>query len=136
MDHFHLHCIVPGGALSFAKNRWIPARKSFLFKVESLAKEFRKRYLQKLEKAFADGNLIFPGNTQIYGCRRGFKKLLQSLFRTTWIVYAKRPFAGPEQVLEYLGRYTHRVAISNNRIVSIKNDKVTFRLRGRLPSEL
>jgi hypothetical protein len=79
-----------------------------------------------LEKAFAGGKLIFPGNTQIYGSRRRFKTLIQSLYRTTWIVFAKRPFAGPEQVLEYLGRYTHRVAISNNRIVSMKNDKVTF----------
>jgi predicted Zn-ribbon and HTH transcriptional regulator len=131
MDHFHLHCIVPGGALSADKTRWAPARDSYLFRVESLAKEFRKRYLQKLEKAFLHGKLIFPGNTQIYGCRRRFKTLLQSLFRTTWIVYAKRPFAGPEQVLEYLGRYTHRVAISNNRIVSMENGKVTFTYKDR-----
>jgi len=87
--------------------------------------------LQKLEEAFVDEKLIFPGNTQIYGCRRKFKKMIQSLFQITWIVYAKRPFAGPEQVLEYLGRYTHRVAISNNRIVSIKNDKVTFTYKDR-----
>jgi len=131
MDHFHLHCLVPAGALSFDKTRWVPARESFLFRVESLAKEFRKRYLQKLEKAFADGKLIFPGNTQIYNCHRRFKKLIQSLFQITWIVYAKRPFAGPQQVLEYLGRYTHRVAISNNRIVSITNDKVTFTYKDR-----
>lgn len=131
MDHFHLHCLIPAGALSFDKKRWIPARDSFLFKVKSLAKEFRKRYLQKLEKAFVDEKLIFPGDTQIYGCRRGFKNLLQWLSQTTWIAYAKRPFAGPQQVLEYLGRYTHRVAISNNRIVSIKNGKVTFTYRDR-----
>lgn len=131
MDHFHLHCLVPAGALSFDKSRWVPARESFLFRVESLAKEFCKRYLQKLEKAFAYGKLIFPGNTQIYNCHRKFKKLIQSLFQITWIVYAKRPFAGPQQVLEYLGRYTHRVAISNNRIVSITNDKVTFTYKDR-----
>ena len=131
MDHFHLHCLVPAGALSFDKSRWVPARESFLFRVESLAKEVRKRYLQKLEKAFAYGKLIFPGNTQIYNCHRKFKKLIQSLFQITWIVYAKRPFAGPQQVLEYLGRYTHRVAISNNRIVSITNDKVTFTYKDR-----
>jgi hypothetical protein len=130
-DHFHLHCLVPGGALSFDKTRWVPARESYLFRVESLAKELRKRYLQKLEEAFVDEKLIFPGNTQIYGCRRKFKKMIQSLFQITWIVYAKRPFAGPEQVLEYLGRYTHRVAISNNRIVSITNDKVTFTYKDR-----
>jgi predicted Zn-ribbon and HTH transcriptional regulator len=131
MDHFHLHCLVPAGALSFDKPRWVPARESFLFRVESLAKEFCKRYLQKLEKAFAYGKLIFPGNTQIYNCHRKFKKLIQSLFQITWIVYARRPFAGPQQVLEYLGRYTHRVAISNNRIVSITNDKVTFTYKDR-----
>jgi hypothetical protein len=131
MDHFHLHCVVPAGALSFDKNRWMPASESFLFKVESLAKEFRKRYLKKLDKAFVDEKLIFPGNTRPYGCHRTFKTLIQSLFQTSWIVYAKRPFAGPEQVLEYLGRYTHRVAISNNRIQSIKNGKVTFTYRDR-----
>ena len=93
--------------------------------------EFCKRYLQKLKKAFVDGKLIFPGNTQTYGRPRRFEKLIQSLFQTTWIVYAKRPFAGPQQVLEYLGRYTHRVAISNNRIVSMENGKVTFTYKDR-----
>jgi hypothetical protein len=131
MDHFHLHCLIAAGALSFEKDRWIPARKSFLFKVESLAKEFRKRYLQKLQKAFVDEKLIFAGNTKIYGGGNKFKNLIRSLSQTTWIAYAKRPFAGPQQVLEYLGRYTHRVAISNNRIVSIENGKVTFTYRDR-----
>jgi len=131
MDHFHLHCIVPSGVLSFDKARWVAARDSYLFRVESLAKAFSKRYLQKLKNAFTDEKLIFPGNTQSYGSRRRFEKLIQSLFQTKWIVYAKRPFAGPEQVLEYLGRYTHRVAISNNRIVSVQNGKVTFTYRDR-----
>jgi predicted Zn-ribbon and HTH transcriptional regulator len=131
LDHFHVHCLVPAGALSFDKTRWVPTRDSYLFGVKSLAKQLRKRYLQKLTKAFADGKLIFPGNTQIYGAPRRFETLIQSLYRTTWIVYAKRPFAGPEQVIEYLGRYTHRVAISNNRIVSIKSDKVTFTYKDR-----
>ena len=131
MDHFHLHCVIPGGVLSFDKTQWIPASQSFLFKVDSLAKEFRKRYLKKLDRAFVDKKLIFPGNTRSYGYRPTFKTLIQSLFQTSWIVYAKRPFAGAQQVLEYLGRYTHRVAISNNRIVSIKNGKVTFTYRDR-----
>jgi hypothetical protein len=131
MDHFHLHCIVPAGVLSFDKTRWVAARDSYLFRVESLAKEFRKRYLQKLEKAFVDGKLIFPGNTKIYSRPCRFNKMIQSLFQTTWIVYAKRPFAGPEQVLEYLGRYTHRVAISNNRIVCVDKGKVTFTYKDR-----
>lgn len=117
--------------MSFDKARWVAASDSYLFRVESLAKEFSKRYLQKLKNAFTDGKLILPGNTQSYGSRRRFEKLIQSLFQTKWIVYAKRPFAGPQQVLEYLGRYTHRVAISNNRIVSVQNGKVTFTYRDR-----
>ncbi len=131
MDQFHIHYVIPAGVLSFDKNQWVPARESFLFKVESLAKEFRKRYLKKLHKAFVDEKIMFAGNTRAYGCRRTFKTFIQSVFQTTWIIYAKRPFAGPQQVLEYLGRYTHRVAISNNRILSIENGKVTFTYRDR-----
>ena len=131
MDHFHLHCLIPGGALSFAKDRWIPANESFLFRIESLAKEFKKRYLALLKTSYVKNELIFPGNTKKYESRKAFDLLIQSAFEAKWIAYAKRPFAGPEQVLEYLGRYTHRVAISNNRIQSIVNEKVTFTYRDR-----
>lgn len=131
MDHFHLHCLIPAGALSFKKDRWTPARESFLFRIESLAKEFKIRYLQKLQTAYQNEKLIFPGNTADFASKKGFQKLVTSLFKAKWIAYAKRPFARPEQVLEYLGRYTHRVAISNNRILSIDNGKVTFTYRDR-----
>jgi hypothetical protein len=131
MDHFHLHCLIPAGALSFKKDRWTPAKESFLFKIESLAKEFKKRYLKKLKTAYQNEALIFPGNTKVFASKEGFQQLLSSLLKAKWIAYAKRPFAGPEQVLEYLGRYTHRVAISNNRIFSIDNGKVTFTYRDR-----
>jgi hypothetical protein len=131
IDHFHLHCLLPGGALSFNKSRWTPARKSFLFRVESLAKAFKKRYLKLLETAKRKNDLIFLGNTAVFESQKRFEKLIKSLFKTKWIVYAKRPFAGPEQVLEYLGRYTHRVAISNNRIKSIDNGNVTFTYKDR-----
>jgi len=131
MDHFHLHCLIPGGALSFSKDRWIPANESFLFRIESLAKEFKKRYLSLLKKSYAKHELIFPGNTAQYETREAFELLIQSVFEAKWIAYAKRPFAGPEQVLEYLGRYTHRIAISNNRIQSIDNGKVVFTYRDR-----
>jgi len=131
MDHFHLHCLIPAGVLSFTKDRWIPAHESFLFKIESLAKEFKKRYLHYLNMAYRKAELIFPGNTATFESPQGFAKLLESLLEATWIAYAKRPFAGPFQVLEYLGRYTHRVAISNNRILSIDNGKVTFTYRDR-----
>ncbi len=131
MDHFHLHCLIPAGALSFTKDRWIPAKNSFLFRIKSLAKEFKKRYLQKLQTAYQNQELIFPGNTAQYHCQQEFEKLLQSLSKVQWIAYAKPPLAGPQQVLEYLGRYTHRIAISNNRILSIDNGQVTFTYRDR-----
>jgi hypothetical protein len=131
MDHFHMHCLIPGGALSLDKKTWKPARSSFLFRVKSLAKEFRKRYLFFLKKAWHNGELIFPGNTSCYATRKEFDRLIQTMLTLTWIGYAKKPFAGPEQVLEYLGRYTHRIAISNNRIKSIDNGKVVFSYRER-----
>jgi hypothetical protein len=131
MDHFHLHCLIPAGVLSFKKDRWIPARESFLFRIDSLAKEFRKRYLKNLQTAYLNKELIFPGNTAEFESQHGFEKLLKSLSKVKWIAYAKRPFAGPQQVLEYLGRYTHRVAISNNRILSIDQGKVTFTYQDR-----
>lgn len=131
MDHFHLHCLIPGDALSFTEDKWKPANESFLFRIKSLAKEFKKRYLSLLKTAYAKNELIFPGNTAQYESRDAFDLLIQSAFKTKWIAYAKRPFAGPEQVLEYLGRYTHRIAISNNRIQSIDNGKVVFSYRDR-----
>jgi predicted Zn-ribbon and HTH transcriptional regulator len=130
-DHFHLHCLVPAGVLSVKKDRWIPAHESFLFKIESLAKEFKKRYLDYLTTAYRKGELIFPGNTARFESPQEFAHLLESLLEATWIAYAKRPFADPEQVLEYLGRYTHRIAISNNRILAIDNGKITFTYRDR-----
>ena len=131
LDHFHLHCLIPGGALSFTKDRWVPARDSFLFRIESLAKEFKKRYLKNLEKAYQKEKLIFPGNTAKFESQQAFGQLINDLSKIKWIAYARRPFAGPEHVLEYLGRYTHRVAISNNRIISILDSKVTFTYRDR-----
>ena len=130
-EHFHLHCLIPAGVLSFTKDRWIPAHESFLFKIESLAKEFKKRYLHYLTTPYRKENLIFPGNTARFESPQGFTRLLESLAETTWIAYAKRPFADPSHVLEYLGRYTHRVAITNNRILSILNGKVTCTYRDR-----
>ena len=131
MDHFHLHCMIPAGALSFTKDRWIPSNDSYLFKITSLAKEFRKRYLKLLLKAYLKEKLIFTKKTAALETRQSFKHLINALSNTTWNAYAKRPFAGPEQVLEYLGRYTHRVAISNNRIIAIDNGSVTFTYRNR-----
>jgi hypothetical protein len=131
MDHFHLHCIIPAGALSFDRNKWIGASRKYLFRVQSLAKEFQRRYLNKLEKAYRKNTLSFNGRAERYRDEKQFEKLLSVLWDKQWITYAKQPFGGPEQVLEYLGRYTHRVAITNNRIVAIDDGRVTFNYRDR-----
>lgn len=130
-DHFHIHCLVAGGALSFDKKQWIPSNKSYLFRVQSLSKEFKKRYLGMLEKSYLNDELFLPGRIAKYRNGKEFINFIRSLFKIKWLTYAKRPFAGPEQVLEYLGRYTHRVAISNNRIKSIDNNQVGFEYRDR-----
>jgi len=126
IDHFHLHCLIPAGALSFTKDKWIPTKDNFLFKITSVALEFRKRYLKLLLNAYLKDELIFTQKTAALNSRQAFQQLINSVSKKRWIAYAKRPFAGPHQVLEYLGRYTHRVAISNNRIISIDNGRVTF----------
>ena len=130
-DHFHLHCIIPAGALSYDGARWIPGNEEFLFHVKALSKVFRGKFIDYLEKAFNKGELIFPGNTEHLGTKEGFKDLKNQLFAKDWVVYSKRPFSGPEKVLDYLGRYTHRVAISNHRIVNLEDGKVTFTYRDR-----
>ncbi len=130
-DHFHIHCLVAGGALAFDKKRWTASKKSFLFRVQSLSKEFKKRYLGLFKKVYLNNDLSLPGKIAKYSSKQEFNTFVQSLFKVKWNTYAKRPFAGPEQVLEYLGRYTHRVAISNNRIKSIDNGQVCFEYRDR-----
>ncbi|MCF6186364.1 MAG: IS91 family transposase [Desulfobulbaceae bacterium] len=120
IDHYHLHCLVPAGVLSFDGRRWIASNDKFLFRVGSLAKEFKKRYLAVIEHNREQ--LALPGNGAA---------LITGAGEKTWIVYAKKPFSGPEQVLEYLGRYTHRIAISNHRIKSIDNGKVIFIYKDR-----
>ncbi len=131
MDHFHLHCIIPAGVLSFDKTKWVAAREGYLFKVESLAKEFRKRYLNKLQKVYGQEKLCFNGRASAFADKQIFMQMIKALQDTLWMTYSKQPFGGPEQVLEYLGRYTHRVAITNNRILSIEDGRVTFNYRDR-----
>ncbi len=129
MDHFHLHCIIPAGVLSFDRKKWIGTRRKYLFRVQSLAKEFRKRYLYKLVKAYEQNKLSFHGRATDFADQERFFKLIEIVRAKQWITYSKQPFGGPEQVLEYLGRYTHRVALTNNRIIAINNDMVTFSYR-------
>jgi hypothetical protein len=131
IDHFHLHCLIPAGALSFTKDRWIPASDNYLFKITSLASAFKKRYLKLLSGAYLKDQLIFTKKTAALESKQNFQQLINCVSKKRWIAYAKRPFAGPQQVLEYLGRYTHRVAISNNRIICIDNGRVTFTYKDR-----
>ncbi len=131
LDHFHLHCLVPAGALSGDQNRWIPAGKNFLFPVKALSIVFRGKFLEFLKKAFDQKKLLFVGQSAPLADGGTFTLLLKILRQKPWVVYAKKPFASPDSVLDYLGRYTHRVALSNNRICSLHNSEVTFTYRDR-----
>jgi len=131
IDHFHLHCLIPAGALAFTKDKWIPANEKYLFKITSLALAFKKCYLKLLFNAYLKDELVIPKKTAALKSRKNFQQLINAVSKSRWIAYAKRPFAGPNQVLEYLGRYTHRVAISNNRIICIDNGRVTFTYKDR-----
>ena len=126
-QHLHLHCVVPGGALTQDGARWIPAPPGFLFPVRALAKVFRGKYLHALQRAFSTGQLVFAGSLTSLADPERFAAWLQELRQHDWVVYAKRPLAGPTQILEYLGRYTHRVAISNERLISHADGVVRFR---------
>jgi len=130
IDHFHLHCLIPAGVLR-EDGGWQPARESYLFRTPSLAKAFRSRFLDLLDRCYRQKALLFAGCTSPLETSAQFAPFLDSLRDKPWIVYAKRPFAGPQQVLDYLGRYTHRVAISNHRILSIHDGRVTFSYRDR-----
>ncbi len=130
-DHFHLHCLIPAGALSFDQNRWTPARKNFLFHVKGLSLVFRGKFLDFLKKASDQKKLLFAGQTTPLADALTFKLLLKALRQKPWVVYAKEPFGSPEHVLDYLGRYTHRVALSNDRILSAHSGEVTFTYRDR-----
>ncbi len=135
LDHIHLHCVIPGGALSPDHTQWVPARENFLFSIKALSRTFRGKFLDFLKRAFENGKLIFPGKTADLGTEKGFTRLLRKLRGKDWVVYSKKPFASPEQVLDYLGRYTHRVAISNHRIKNIEQGRVTFTYRDRSEGE-
>ena len=117
----------PGGALAADRSRWIAGRSSFLFPVRALSKVFRAKYLDGLHRAFDADALRFAGGTADLADRRVFTRFLGRLRAVDWIVYAKRPFAGPAQVLDYLGRYTHRVALSNDRLIDHRDGRVWFR---------
>jgi hypothetical protein len=124
--HPHLHCIVPGGGLSPDQTRWIPCRPGFLLPVRVLSRRFRTLFLARLQAAFTAGELRFSGTRAALAEPGTFAGRLDALRAAEWVVYAKRPFAGPEQVLAYLGRYTHRVALANSRLTRLADGQVDF----------
>ena len=127
--HPHVHCVVPAGGLSPDHQRWIHPRYRFFLPRKVLALVFRGKFVDALKRAFADGQLGFYGDLKLLAKAKTFASFLRPLFWRDWVVYCKPPFGGPEYVLRYLGRYTHRVAISNHRLVSLVGDQVTFRWR-------
>ena len=127
--HPHLHCLIPAGGLSPDHTRWIHPRYSFFLPVEVLRRVFRGKFVDALQLRFQQHQLIFPGSLRPLQHEKAFRAFLRPLFRHPWIVYAKPPFGGPHHVLGYLARYTHRVAITNHRLVAFTNNQVTFRWR-------
>ena len=127
--HPHVHCVVPGGGLSPDGTRWISSSSNFFLPVRVLSAVFRGKFLAALRAAFAEGQLRFPDARPIPTARIKFERLLAVSTRTDWVVYAKQPFGGPEQVLKYLAQYTHRTAISNHRLLDFDKGQVSFRYK-------
>jgi len=140
LHHPHLHCVVPGGGLSPDEN-WVSCRPGFFLPVRVLSRLFRRLFLKRLEAAFRKGKLSFFGELAGLHDPAEFLRTLEPLRESEWVVYAKAPFGGPGQVLDYLGRYTHRVALSNERLLDVKDGRVTFqwkdyRVKGRQKSKV
>ena len=127
--HPHVHCVVPAGGLSLDHTRWVRSPDNYFLPKGVLREIFRGKFVDALEQAFQNGQLRFEGDLKLLAQPKIFAAWLRPLFRQEWVVYLKRPFGGPEYVLHYLGRYTHRVAISNHRLVSLTDGQVTFRWR-------
>jgi hypothetical protein len=129
MDHPHIHCVVPGGGLSPDRARWVSCRKGFFIPVRVMSSLFRGKFLDYLKDSFESGDLIFPGGISHLKDTRTFEVFRGQFYHKKWVVYCKPPFDGVEGVFQYLGRYTHRIAISNNRILKVQDGDVSFRWR-------
>jgi len=129
IDHPHLHCLVTGGGLSLDGSRWLRSKKGFFLPVKVLSCLFRGKFLDGLKRVHEAGELRFPGQIEELKEASAFKRLLTNLYRQEWVVYCKPPLKRPEKVMDYLGRYTHRVALSNDRLVKLEGNEVTFRWR-------
>jgi len=129
MDHPHVHCVVTGGGLSSEGTHWVSCREKFFIPVRVMSALFRGKFLSHLKGVFESGGLIFPGSIGHLSDPHAFEISRRRLYHKKWVVYCKPPFDGAEGVLQYLGRYTHRIAISNNRIISAEGGTITFRWR-------
>ena len=129
MNHPHIHCIIPGGGLNSSENKWVKSKKKFFIPVKVLSRKFRGKFLHYLNELYLRNKLKFPSNTSELSSRDMFGQFKSSLYEKEWIVYSKTPFGGAEHVLQYLSRYTHRVAISDNRIIKVDNNSVVFKWR-------
>jgi Putative transposase/Transposase zinc-binding domain len=127
--HPHVHCVIPAGGLSLDRTHWVTLPNRFFLPLKVLSRVFRGKFVAALKQAFQNGRLSLHGDLALLAQPKTFAAWLRPLFRKDWVVYAKPPFGGPQYVLQYLGRYTHRVAISNHRLVSFTDGKVTFRWR-------
>jgi hypothetical protein len=128
-DHYHLHCIVTGGGLSLDGSRWVPSHPRYLFAVRALSEVFRARFCEGLQRHYAQGQLQFHGSLASLAEEANFQRLVRTATVSQWVVYSKRPFAGPEPVLAYLARYTHRVALSERRLLALDPAAGTVRFR-------
>src|SRR5215475_4072911 len=127
LHHPHIHCVIPAGGLSADHSRWVHPRYQFFLPVGVLSKVFRGKFVAGLKRAFEQDQLTFAGTLKPLQLETAFRSFLRTLFRHNWVVYAKPPFGGPQHVIGYLARYTHRVAISNHRLLAFHEDRVTFR---------
>lgn len=127
LHHPHIHYVIPSGGLSPDHRKWIPPRYPFFLPVKVLSRVFRGKFVAGLKRSFRKSKLVFPGSLHALSQEKTFHSFLRPLFRQDWVVYAKPPFGGPLHVLHYLARYTHRVAISNHRLIGFANGQVTFR---------
>jgi len=135
IDHPHVHCVVTGGGLADDKDRWISGREKFFLPVKVMSEMLKDKFLDYLKQSYGAGELSFPGVIDYLKERHVFERLRRRLYDKKWFVYCKPPFNGAEGVFKYLSRYTHRIAISNNRIVNVEDGKVSFRWRDYADSD-
>jgi len=131
INHYHIHFIVPGGGLNKEQTKWIPCRKDYFLPIKKLSAVFKGKMLNYLRKAYDKGEFEFSGKLEHFNSNNVFSSFLADLAKKDPVIYAKKPFSGPEQVINYLGQYTHRIAISNYRLIKIEGEKVHFKCRDR-----